>query len=87
MRFTNKLALALIGLSIVSVPVLMVKCVSIPSTIAPVLAEWAARKAERLAHCVADGKRGSDLLGCLGGYARDRGTYACERVRVALEGE
>ncbi len=60
-------------------------CASIPSMIAPALAQWAAFKAERLAHCVAQGKRGSDLLACLGDYAEDRGTYACERARVTLE--
>ena len=78
------LSLAIILL--VGIPVTMANCVSIPSTIAPALAQWAGRKAERLAHCVADGKRGSDLLTCLGEYAEDRGTYACERARVTLEG-
>ena len=49
----------------------------------PALRDWAAEKAAALATCTAQGHRGHDLLRCLGTYAEDRGTYACERANTA----
>jgi hypothetical protein len=55
-------------------------CVPVPRTLPPALSTWAARKAALLSDCVASGHRGQALLGCMGDYAADRGTYACERT-------
>ena len=44
------------------------------------LKTWAAQKAEKLATCYAEGWRRQELIACLGSYAVDRGTYACERT-------
>ena len=60
--------------------------ISIPAALPPALKAWAARKAVRLSQCLAEGKRGTELVSCLGNYVDDRGTYACERVRANLEG-
>ena len=75
-RTTLALALLLSGCAGLSIP-----------TLPPALKVWAAEKAVRLSQCLADGKRGTDLVSCLGDYVEDRGTYACERVRANLEGE
>ncbi len=76
------IVLAFAGMAIVSCSALQV-----PTSLAPALATWAAKKAVRLSQCLADGKRGTDLVSCLGEYVDDRGTYACERVRANLEGD
>ena len=68
--------------------VFSVGCAGLPigSALPPALKAWAAAKAVRLSQCLAQGKRGTDLVSCLGTYVDDRGTYACERVRATLEG-
>lgn len=59
--------------------------VPIPPELPPMLEAWARAKAERLAACKAAGYQGREILVCLGDYAADRGTFACERVREAID--
>lgn len=59
-------------------------CVPVPRTIPPGLSTWAAQKAAKLARCYDAGHRGQSILECMGDYAADRGTYACERTRAAV---
>lgn len=56
-------------------------CVPIPRTLPPGLKAWATEKAIKIGTCTARGHRGQDLIDCVGEFAADRGTYACERLR------
>lgn len=63
---------------------LLLACGPIPRTLPPGLATWAHDKAAKLVHCYDAGHRGQELLRCLGTYAPDRGTYACERTAALV---
>jgi hypothetical protein len=64
--------------------ILLSSFVPIPRSIPPALQSWAAQKAARLATCYDAGHRRQALLECMGDFAPDRGTYACERVAHAI---
>jgi hypothetical protein len=70
--------LLLVGLALIACGVL--SCAPLPRSLPPGLASWATAKAARLTSCLEAGQRGQDLFRCLGDYAPDRGTWACERA-------
>lgn len=77
-RTTGVFLVLLVGLVLLA---LLAGCTNpIPRSLPPILASWAEKKAERLGQCYVDGHRGRELIACLGEYAPNRGTYACERA-------
>ena len=80
--WSETIAIAFVCLALACVMAAMLAC----ATLSPMLQAWATNKAARVAVCMAD-KAISErraALDCLGPFADDRRTYACERANAYL---